>query len=87
MIEKIEFNDYTISKEGLTFKRNNDWILIHWDEIRAQTADQFRWPYSNTVFFDIVSSLNPKALMLFHFVKWLNKNPDRFDKLMGRRYY
>jgi hypothetical protein len=85
--EVIDFKDFSISKYGLTIKVNNSPVIIHWDELRVMDLDLYRWPYTNTVFLRLDSSHDYRSFMLFLFITWLQDEPSRVEKLMGRTYY
>lgn len=85
--ETVDSKEFTLSRHGMLLKTRTPHIMIHWDEIAAQSTEIFRWPYSNTVFLRIDSSYDRRGYMLFYLVKWLQKDPERLTALMGRNYY
>lgn len=85
--ETIDAKIFSLSRHGMLLKTQTPNIMIHWDEIAAQTSGLFRWPYSNTVFLKIDTNHDSRGNMLFYLVKWLQKDPERLTALMGRKYY
>lgn len=83
----IDSKEFTLSRQGMLLKTQTPSIMIHWDEIAAQSTSLFRWPYINTVFLKIDSSYDRRGNMLFYLVKWLQEDPERLIALMGRKYY
>ncbi len=85
--ESIDYEEFSLSRQGMLLKNRTSDILIHWDEIVTQSTDLFRWPYSNTVFQRIDSSYDNRGNMLFFLIRWLQADPNRLLALMGRTYY
>ncbi len=83
----VDSKEFTLSRQGMLLKTQTPHIMIHWDEIAAQSTDMFRWPYSNTVFLSLDSSYDRRGYMLFYLVKWLQEDPMRLMALMGRKHY
>lgn len=85
--ETIDAKEFTLSRQGMLLKTQIPNIMIHWDEIAAQSSGLFRWPYSNTVFLKIASSYDSRGNMLYYLINWLQKDPERLMSLMGRRHF
>ncbi|WP_343605406.1 hypothetical protein [Fluviicola sp.] len=84
--ESINYKEFSVSRQGITLKRKEAEILIHWDEIIAQNVGMFRWPYSNTVFQQIDGTYDYRGNMLLNLINWLQSDPERLISLMGRSY-